>query len=423
MILNYLIVAILLIFLFVDYRKAVIFVAVFAINLGFFKFSILGSIWDFIAFVAIIIFIVQYDGLKILKHPLSWCLVLPFISVCLSMRDFTPRYILEVITQYIFPVVLFYAIKSEKHIHFYVNCMVVLLTMSVLYCFYEEITNSNPIMEWCYRHNESFAWMTSRIQDIRMRFGFKRSLSFFCGEAAFAAVCIYYWYILLMLRNNKELYIDSLVTTLLFVLPFCVLLTGTRSAIIAFTIISMSLLSWKSVKNNKILYLIFICAVVLLTPYLSQIYDAIFNSNQYAIGSSEDMREGQWEIAMFYMSKNLWFGNGLGFHTQLLESNISGIYGLEGMWLPIMINRGLFGVISVMAGYVIALIYLIVQKQYSLIWVVLSFLAFKTVTTVVGVEQTYYLLIVVFLLRYYDVREKTNKLQRLNLGSSPRIQG
>lgn len=394
-------------FLITNYRKAILFISVFVINLSFFKFPILGSIWDFIAFIAIVLFIIQNDGIKIISHPLFKCMILPFLSVCISMHSFSIRYITETIVIYILPIVLFYSIKTERDIRFYVKCMIALLIMSILYCFYEEYTQTNPIMEWCYQHQEKFTWMTHRSINVQERFGFKRSQSFYAGEAAFASVCIYYWFIILMIRkSNWRVIKRPLQFSLLIILPFCVLLTGTRSAYIAFIIVAMSLISWNTFKNNKLLYITFACVIVLLIPYFNIIYDSIINSNNYEIGSSAEMREGQWDIAKSYMTKNLWFGNGLGYHAELLKSNVPGIYGLEGMWLPIMINRGLFGVISVTAGYIITLIYLIKKKQYSLIWVLVSFLTFKTITTVAGVEQTYYLYIIVFLIRFYDIKKE-----------------
>lgn len=408
MILNNSILVVLIIFLFINYKKAVVFLAVFAINIGFFQFPTLGTVWNFAAFIAILLFFVRDDGLKIFKHPLCWCLVLPLLSTVFSMPNFAVTYILKTIIPYVFPIILYYTLKKMIDIHFYMKWMTVFLMTAVAYCFFEEITRTNPIMEWCYNHQENFTWMTSRIANMEMRFGFKRAQSFFSGEAAFATVCIYYWFVILKLRNYQEKKNNRILLFLLITLPLCILFTGTRSAFIAFGIISMSLLSWDSVKTNKTIYILSAFLIIYFSPFFTQIYDSILYSNDSGIGSSEDMREGQWEIAMFYMAKNLWTGNGLGYHGFLLNSDMSGIFGLEGMWLPIMIDQGILGVLSVISGYVITSAYLIWKKQYSLIFVLLSFLAFKTMTTVVGVEQTYYLFIVVFLIRYKELSEEMN---------------
>ena len=125
-----------------------------------------------------------------------------------------------------------------------------------------------------------------------------------------------------------------------------------------------------------------------------------------------DERNIQWEVAIYYMNQNYWLGNGIGFCSSLLEADEAGLVGAEGMWLPIMMDRGMFGVISVLMGYVITAIYLYRRKLFTIMWVLLSFLVLKTLTTVVGVEPTYYLLIIVFLIRYNEIM-KINKCEKI----------
>lgn len=409
MLLIYLILALLIIFLIVDYKRFVIFLAVFAINLSFFSFSIAGSIFNFMALVAIPIFFITNDWKKIITHPLILCGILPLISVCISMPQFTIRNVIVVIAQYVFPVILYYMLQSKKDIAYYIKCMKYLLVLAVLYCFYEEMTQTNPIMKWCSQHPEQFQWMTSRAEQLSLRFSVKRALSFFPGEAAFATVCIYYWFIIISLKNNKEMLIDKTLYVMMMALPICVLLTGTRSAIIALLVASLGFISLNSIKNNKFYVVLVISGIILFFPYLTLIYDGFVYSDEVS-GSSYEMRQGQWEIAMYYMAQNFWLGNGVGYCSSLLNANEAGLFGAEGMWLPIMIDRGMFGVISVAMAYLLAGIYLVKRKQYSELWVLASFWVFKTITTVAGVEQSYYLLIVVFLVRYKEIyNKKINK--------------
>ncbi len=411
MILNYLLLVTLLVFLFVNYKKAVIVLAVFSINIHFFKLSIIGTVYNFLVLVAIVLFLSGKDIKKLLSHPLLLCVVLPLISVYLSMPQFHIRHILVVIAQYVFPVVLYYNIRNQKDISFYINCLKYLAVCAVVYAFYEEVTLENPIMQWCSKHQDQFQWMTSKINTSFMRYGFRRAISFFAGVGAFGAFCIYYWFVIVYMKNKKDKLIDSILNMMMILLPICVLLTGTRSAFIALLIASIAFVSWKTIRNNKFLVFSIIVMSIMAYPYVMQIVDSIFESDSVS-GSTYDERNIQWEVAIYYMNQNYWLGNGIGFCSSLLEADEAGLVGAEGMWLPIMMDRGMFGVISVLMGYVITAIYLYRRKLFTIMWVLLSFLVLKTLTTVVGVEPTYYLLIIVFLIRYNEIM-KINKCEKI----------
>lgn len=412
MILNYLLLAALLVFLFVDYKKTVIVLAVFSINIHFFRLTFIGTVYNFLVLVAIVIFLIGKDRRKLLSHPLLLCAILPLISVYLSMPQFHIRHILVVIAQYVFPVVLCYNIRNKKDISFYINCMKYLAVCAIGYALFEEITQWNPIIQWCSKHPDQFQWISSKVNTSSfMRYGFRRAMSFFASVTAFGTFCIYYWFVIVYMKNKKDKLIDLILNMMMILLPICVLLTGARSAFIALIIASIAFVSWKTVNNNKSLVFSIIIASIIVYPYVMQIVDSIFVSDSVT-GSNIDERNIQWEVAIYYLNQNYWLGNGIGFCSSLLEADEAGLVGAEGMWLPIMIDRGMFGVISVLMGYVITAIYLYRRKLFTIIWVLLSFLVLKTITTVVGVEPTYYLLIIVFLIRYNEIM-KINKREEI----------
>lgn len=408
MLLNYLLLAALLVFLFVDYKKAVIVLAVFSININFFSLTIIGTVYKFLVLVAIAIFLNGKDRQKLLSHPLLLCAILPLISVYLSMPQFHIRHILVVIAQYVFPLVLYYSIRNKNDISFYIKCLKYLVVCAVVYAFFEEFTRFNPIMQWCSQHQDQFGWMATQVNDASfVRYGVRRVMSFFSGVGAFGAFCIYYWFVLVYMKNQKDKLVGSVLNVMMVALPICALLTGARSTFIALLIEIMAFVSMKTIRNNKILVFSIIVVAILLFPFIMQIIDSIFESDSIS-GSNLEERNGQWEVAFYYMSQNFWLGNGVGFCSSLLEADEAGLYGAEGMWLPIMMDRGMFGVISVAMCYVITFIYLYRRKFYAGIWLMLSFLVLKTITTVVGVEPTFFLLIIVFLIRYNEINDIRN---------------
>lgn len=199
---------------------------------------------------------------------------------------------------------------------------------------------------------------------------------------------------------------------LILFLPLCVFLTGTRSIILCFLLAVMTLLTPSTIRKYRttfILTAIILC--VFLSSYFISIYDSIFVDTEIG-GSSSDMREGQWEIAFYYMMNDFWVGNGFTFTSSLLNNDEAGLFGAEGMWLPIIMDRGMIGVISVALAFIIGLSEIIKRKYYRLIWLWVSFLVLKTITTGVGIEPTYYAVILVVLFRYNEFK----KLENLHKG-------
>ena len=137
--------------------------------------------------------------------------------------------------------------------------------------------------------------------------------------------------------------------------------------------------------------------------YFISVYDSIFVDTEIG-GSSSEMREGQWEIAFYYLMNDFWVGNGFTFTSLLLSQDEAGLFGAEGMWLPIIMDRGIIGVISILLAFIIGLFEIIKRKHYRLIWLWVSFLVLKTITTGVGIEPTYYAVILVVLFRYYEFK-------------------
>ncbi len=407
MIFNILIALSLIALLLYKFRKGVILIAVLSITLNFLNFPIeaLHSVYDVVVFFSLLLGCYHYGGGKIVKHPLSFCVLFPLVSLCATMYffEFSWGYLIRAFVQYVFPVILYFSLRTKEDMRFYVQVMKVYLTCAVLYAFFEVAVQYNPIMNWCEQHAQNFGWITQNAGGGKIRFGFKRAQSFFGGSAAFATVCIYFWFIIYRFRKDALDLSTRWMAFLFIATPIAVLFTGTRSAIVTMAIMMLPMFSFKSMKRNSWYVVLVIVGVAVFSPYFVEIYNSVVNSDEAAMGSSEDMRETQWNIAFYFLSKNLYVGNGLGFTGTMVIGQEEGILGAEGMWLPIMMDRGIIGVIATASAYIITFIFLWRRRLFSEMLILFSFLFFKTITTVVGVGEGYYLLIIVFLLRYQNL--------------------
>lgn len=406
--LHYLVFAVFVILLLRKYEKTAILVAALACWLSLFR-DPLKSVNNLSATLSLLIAlwgIIMYFR-RLREVPFLWCIVPVLVSYLATMNahGYYPKQFLVIIAQYMFPCILYCIINSKERVNYFVKCASGLLILASLYCLFEEIISANPIMHWCENHTDSFTWLHDRTEH---RFGIKRAQSFFSCESAFGITCTYAFLVFFtFMRDNAQIMQVKWRKSLIFLLPLCVFLTGTRSIIICFLIACISLMTAQTIRKYRFpLIAIALVLVLFMGSYFSSIYDSIFIDSTELGGSSSDMREGQWDIAFYYMAQDFWVGNGINFTGNLLNNGgEEGLFGAEGMWLPVMMDKGMIGVICTLASFILGLMEILKRKQFILVWIWVSFLLMKTITTGVGVEPTYYEVILVVLFRYKEFKK------------------
>ncbi len=404
--LNILIILVFLLLLFFRYKEGVILISILSPWLYMWKFPIGNTLNLFVVLscVAILLLITKRQLEFVRYFPFKVAVILPFVSLIIT--SFFIRFkiapLLELLSYYIFPFALFCVIQKKKDLNVYLKYLSVFLVLIVVYTIFEELTYSNPIMDWCVSHKHQFSWVTSTKE---IRFGVKRAQSFLMFSSALGGLCNYSFFIIAYLKSQKYKYVNSPVFSfLLYALPICSFLTGTRSVIFPFMIICLGFINLKTIIKYKLTFLIVsIIAILPMQSYLSKIGDSILASDDEKnhMGSSRDMREEQFEVATYYMEKSpsLWYGNGLDY-TDKVKKKDWRIRGAESIWMPRMIEQGYIGVISLALTFVIMLLLLFKYKMYACLWVMLSFIVGKTISAMLGIEEGYYLLIFVIIYRY-----------------------
>lgn len=406
--LHYIVFVIFLVFLIFKYEKASLLIAALACWLTLFRdpLNLVNNLYLALSLIVALWGIYKYhEQLKF--SPFLLCGVPILISYTITMirYGFYSKQYLTIIAQFLFPCIIYCIVDTRERVTLFAKYASGFMILATLYCLYEETISANPIMHWCLNHTESFTWFHDRSE---VRFGIKRAQSFFSCESAFGLTCTYIFVILFLMMKNGEMMMVNWRKSLIFLLPLCVFFTGTRSIIICFLIACVALLTPDTIKKYR--FALLGGGFVLLAfmgTYFNSIYNSIFVDSTELGGSSSDMREGQWNIAFFYMAQDFWIGNGIYFTGNLLNSGgVEGLFGAEGMWLPVMMDRGMIGVICTLSAFIIGLIYILKRKQYKLVWIWASFLLMKTITTGVGVEPTYYEVILVVLFRYLEFNKK-----------------
>lgn len=411
--LHYIVFLIFFVFLLRKFENTAIMVAAMACWLTFFRdpLNLVNNVYLVLSLLIVLLGVKKY-GKSLKKAPFIWCIVPVFVSYVVTMFAhgvFLKQYLI-IIAQYLFPCVLYLIINSRAKVNLFVKYASAFMILVTVYCFIEEIISSNPFISWCEDRADSFTFFSNKTDE---RFGFKRAQSIFASPTGLGIMCSYLFVTLfIFLRNNEQQMRVVWRKALLIFMPICVFFTGTRSIILCFLLAVMTLLTPSTIRKYRTTFIstaIILC--VFLSSYFISIYDSIFVDTEIG-GSSSEMREGQWEIAFYYMMNDFWVGNGFTFTSSLLNNDEAGLFGAEGMWLPIIMDRGMIGVISVALAFIIGLSEIIKRKYYRLIWLWVSFLVLKTITTGVGIEPTYYAVILVVLFRYNEFK----KLENLHKG-------
>ncbi len=411
MIINYIIILICLLFLFFYYKKTVVVLAIISPFLDNFyvpfSFPGNGGIFSLSAFFALLFFPFNVSKRSIIKYayPFKWVTGIVFLSYCLSN---IPRFhpgatMMLMISVYIYPCLLWICLDSYENLKLFVKTLIILSSLFVVYGFYEVITGSNLIMEYLSQQGIISLLVAP---DSFVRFGLKRMQSFapFLGAAGMLSGM---WFITLLLLKtyfNKLFLLSSKIYILLAGLFCCVFFTGTRSVIAGFAVGLLAFVNPKFLfQKNTIRIIVFI---VIFTPvvysytsdYISQVYKS-FSETESVEGSSTDMREGQIAVVLNYWAKSPIIGNGYAFATNEIVRQVEGAYGLESVWFPLLIDYGILGCIAFFLTIYIPILILRRRELKPVVFLILLFLADKTLSSIPGVSVGFHLLFVVFFIR------------------------
>lgn len=270
----------------------------------------------------------------------------------------------------------------------------------------ELITHKCPVDVWIRSMpfiDKEHAWDTNFDE---LRFGLPRIRSFMPFSITYGVACAILLslpFYLVFENFRRSLLMKFLVPMSLVFLLLGVITSASRSPMLGVVVLLSFLFLDKELfkrYKTKILFLLLLI-VVFMWPFIYDNILSILNPRVADMtgGSSMDMRTVQYSIAFDYMMQSPLFG--LGKETQITDTLF---YGGESIWLPLMINNGIIGIL----GYVY-LYYSIVKNtkvhgaRYLHI-VTASWLIMNTATSLMGLGDATYLTLYMLLYRYNYLR-------------------
>lgn len=346
------------------------------------------NIGDVLSLVALSLFLVRRYRTKILSFPAKIPVLLLISSVLISNYFATVKHIIPIVSDFLnySNLIIFWVVINEnksRNISLFWRSAIAFALLIGTYALFETITRSNLYIQLM-NSIDAYSY-ESFVKEIR--FGMKRSQGIFSMHTTNGAVCLYLCFTLLYLKLKTNLLDGNRKAVVAIVLMFfTTLATGARSAILGLGI-SMLFVVPKNFFNRRTIMVLslFFIIYILFHSYINDIYMSFIDTDRVN-GSSSDMRERQFEIAMLFFIRSMWFGNGLAYTWSDVRTQYEELYGAESLWFPVAIDQGILGIVAHLFFYFFCIWYVIKKQQFDLVYFILGMFAFNTLSSIPNVH-------------------------------------
>ena len=306
-----------------------------------------------ISFAALILFILKASEYRSTHLPKF--IVVGGLVFCFGyfIHGMNPRFAFNVffyepITTISFMYILFKVVRSEGQLSSLIKGFIIVGAILIVDAVVDVIFNFNVITEIEKSQGGGRLWISDNDTS---RTGIARTTSFMPHSIAMGTIAVFIWAIVVVVLFNFPRFIKVKKPMLYFILvglPLCMLYANSRTTILT-AICFTPLFLKKNLFFSKMGFALLIAVIVLVivnNTYFEWVYNSIFNEKTTTItGSSYDLREKQFEIAMFYFLQNPLTGKGVDFDV-LKYANQFDAMGMESEWFTLLMLRGLVGVVT-----------------------------------------------------------------------------
>lgn len=399
--------------LLIDFKKGVLMYAplklFFNMNVRFgpFTFDLAMSL------LILVLFLIKRKQLICERFPLAkyfTIYAIGYIITCLFPTlciNFIPRIVIMVLA---FSVIYYYCLQNKKDLQFAILCYSLFAIIMCGNGLLEPLMGKNPLDGFLQSVSVADEEQSMFLDNELIRGGQVRYRSFIPHSISYGVACCIILYLILWKRLIfKEQESSQLITiTAMCFLLSGVIICGSRTPILGLMPLILIIFDKKYVpakmrRNFIIIALIF---AIVCGDYIIYSIVSIFNPNisNDAGGSSTDMRLVQYILAFNWMLENPFLGKGMLFEPQIIDSDI---YGAESVWLPLMMNNGIVGILSYAIIYVGC--YKVFRKSSGSFFLLLfsgGWLLMRTATSLIGVTDAQFFTCVFIVYRYYELQNQ-----------------
>lgn len=254
----------------------------------------------------------------------------------------------------------------------------------------EFVTGENPYINYV---NSIGAYkVDAYIEDIR--YGFKRCQSLFSMHTTLGGVAMFSIFPLIWISihsaefQKKRFYVYLLTGFLIF----ACFASGARSAMVGAVVSLLTFLEKKYLRIQYVVPLLLFSGILYYGLFADVLNDVVtsFTDTESVGGSNSEMRQGQFEIGFNFLAKSWLFGNGIYAWTEITQH--TDLLGAESMWLGLMIDRGLLGLISVIVLLLTMAKYVWNNNSRHLMFYIIAYILFNSLSSIPNLNLNHFVL-------------------------------
>lgn len=340
--------------------------------------------------------------------PLKRYFIISLISIGLSsifsimpFNSTINTIIMTLLNDYLIVIIFWFYVNTREEICLFIKSCMIVLIVSYIFGIYEFITNTNPFLD-IIRGNVSEDLLLGKFYDTGERLGLRRINAFFVSPNNF----IYGAFVTMILFvYNKYIKPPFKYSIIFALLSFLLILMANSRTVLISSIIIMSPLLFafksKSIKIATCVIILFIISSPFIMQYASNITSVLDSSSSAEIeGSSVMGRMMQFEGSLELMMKSPIIGNGIESITYFMSDKFDWrwiIFGTESIWMKLMIERGILGILSYCFLFVDLITKLKVGKDKTMFIIMLGYLCAHTMSSLPGFSLSYFLIVMLCL--------------------------
>lgn len=293
----------------------------------------------------------------------------------------------------------------------------IIFFFSCIYGFIEFFIQSNPIVSYEATLNKDASRVINWSYSTTFR-GYRVQSFFEHAIGAGINWAMYAVFVLILFVNNPfrvSIHKFVLITALLCV-P-CIILTKMRGPILFFLIAILSIVDFSKKSFYRVLLMVIVLGILLwpLVQDNANIFLSFFDSSAQdkIAGSSLSQRENQFNAAFELLKISPVCGLGAKYANVLSNRYVHDLLGGESIWLTIIVNYGILGLISniVLAFYSIFLL----PKKFNskpMVFFAVTYWVTNSFTSVPGMHMFMYYLIMIYFMktsRRYQSNKKSKR--------------
>ncbi len=339
------------------------------------------------------------------KWPLTISFIILIISETISAVLDNYNYIsipLKFCRNYGFALILYFLIQSKKDFDILIKSTSIYIFLLIGNCLFELI-GFNVIGAFLQSNMIEKAFFVDTIdygsRGLRLHSFLPHSICFGDVCAIFIAVFGFLYY------ENYQKKMSKLCVALLTI---GVILSNSRTPIVALFLYLIPVLQENIYLKNKILFFFILIAITFVFgDKLYQLMDSMFVvDSKYATGSSMVMRLEQLEESFYIAKDAIWFGLGYNYDLSIYEKELR---GAESVWFNLLIFGGLFAVLAELTMFTQSIFNTKRFKSHKyIVWLTIGYFFQQSSTYNSGLNDFLFYFCIIIIMSFDIINSKKN---------------